>query len=171
MLRDFTTERRDVSAEELAWVYKVGDVNKDGLIQQNEVLHVLQSWGTYEGLSAELRDVFARHASPDGALDAEALRQLLTELNAGEEVPEATARAILGHADTGIVGDQRLRRMELLGAVASWHVATGREPTSAMKVALKGLRFAGKGPVLEALGKAQSASLRFHPIRILGKII
>ena len=26
------------SAAELAWVYKVGDVNKDGLIQQNEVL-------------------------------------------------------------------------------------------------------------------------------------
>merc|ERR550537_2140081 len=62
--------------------------------------------------------------------------------------------------------------MELLGAVASWYVATGREPTSAMKVALTGLRFAGKSPVLQAIGELHgSAGSQFHPVHIVGMIL
>jgi Ca2+-binding EF-hand superfamily protein len=124
--------------KEFAWLMKVADKDSDAKISREELHYAMKAWHGYTHLTANFSQLFDKYdADKSNDLDAGELQKLLTELNEGTDVPLSDAEEVLKSAD--VMGDGKIGRYELLGAVGLWYVAVGREPTPEMLVALTSL--------------------------------
>jgi len=134
LLEDFN-EGEAPTKDELEWLMKVADKNHDNLISGAELTVAMKSWEGYTHMSSEFSHMFEQFdADHNGSLDLTEFQELLTSLNGGKEVSMAQAQEVIQHAD--VMGDGKIGRFELEGAVGSWYMAVGRKPTPEMDVAV-----------------------------------
>jgi len=121
------------TAEELAWLMKIADKDADSKISEEELLVAVQAWHGYVYMPEYLRDLFTEFDQDhNGQLDVGELQSLLSAVH-GRHVPLLEAQGVLEIAD--VIGDGKIGRYELLGALGAWYVAVGRRPTPAMSLA------------------------------------
>jgi uncharacterized membrane protein YidH (DUF202 family) len=140
---------------------KIADKDKDAKISREELYYAMQSWYGYTHLSAEFGQLFEKYdVDQSNNLDAVELQNMLTELNAKIPVPLSQAEQVLKNAD--VLGDGKVGRFELLGAVGSWYVAVGREPTPEMFVAMRGLKEQKKLSMAQVFASIICGALTFY---------
>merc|ERR1719247_3345556 len=100
---------------------KVADKNHDEKISKAELMFAMQSWYGYTHLDENFAHLFEAYDTDHNQhLDATELQGLLTELNDRRPVDLETAKAVIANAD--VMGDGRIGKFELLGAVGLWYV-------------------------------------------------
>lgn len=94
----------------------------------------MEAWHGYLHMPQVLKDLFSDFdIDGSGDLDVWELQGLLTKINGGVPVSEHEAREVLETADK--LSDGRIGMYELLGAVGTWYVQVGRQPTPALSLA------------------------------------
>lgn len=137
LLQEFNGGKH-VDDKEYDWMMSICDKDMDKMISEKELQYAMMSWHGYTHLKTELAQLFEKYDEDQSDdLDVSELQNLLTELNDGINVPEHQAEEVLQVADA--LRDGKIGRYELLGAVGTWYVAVGREPTPEMHVAIQSL--------------------------------
>lgn len=132
LLRDLNGGRVPPTDETL-WLMQIADKDRNSRLSKGELLAALQAWNGYLHMPAELKDLFTEcDVNNNGYLDLKELQTFLSRI-AGEQVSEREATEVMETAD--LLSDGRLGRYELLGAVGSWYISVGRQPTPPMSLA------------------------------------
>jgi len=125
------------SQRELEWIMKTAGKDESAEISEAELRDALLAWHGFVHLPQEYKDLFAEFDwDESGALDVSELQGLLTRVS-GTDVSETDAAEVLKKAD--VLTDGVINKEELLGAVGTWYVNVGRQPTRAMLVAFTAL--------------------------------
>jgi len=108
-----------VSQNEVDFVFKIADTNRDQAINAQEVKTLLNCWHNYQGSRAEIERHFRKH-DPNGTghLDKRQLKGLLVEMSQGQPVSDEQVAWVLQQSDTlknGVLTKPELRR-----ALALW---------------------------------------------------
>jgi len=120
-LDEYTPPGTDPTEEELDYVLKVADTNKDNSISLEELENAIKVWDAY----LKNRDEMTRRLkhfdkSGDGKLGPDELKAYLTKLNGGMEVTDEEVAWVLREAD--VFGDGQIGLTEMVKATAAWYV-------------------------------------------------
>jgi len=125
------------SQRELKWIMKTAGKDESAHISEAELRDALLAWHGFMNLPQEYNDLFAEFDwDESGSLDLSELQGLLTRVN-GTDVSEKDAAEVMKTAD--VLADGVITKEELLGAVGTWYVNVGRQPTRAMSIAFTAL--------------------------------
>lgn len=108
------------SEEELKFVIRLVDKEKDGCVAKDEVLYALRSWAVVTKHRVDIEkalDEFDK--SKTGKLEPPELKAYLISLNSGIPVTDDEVKWVLSQAD--IFGDNACNRPELIMATCAWY--------------------------------------------------
>jgi len=111
-------------------IMKLADKDKSADISEAELRDALLAWHGFMHLPEEYNDIFEEFDwDENDSLDLSELQGALSRI-AGTDVSEDDAAEVLKTAD--VLADGVINKEEFLGAVGTWYVNVGRQPTRAM---------------------------------------
>jgi Ca2+-binding EF-hand superfamily protein len=132
------------SDQELEWIMKIADKDQSEDISEAELRDALLAWHGYMHLPVEYKQIFEEFDwDKNGSLDVSELQGALSKI-AGADVSKGDAEEVLKTAD--VLANGVISKEEFLGAVGTWYVNVGRQPTHAMSVAFAALNRTPWGP-------------------------
>jgi len=125
--------------DEINFILKVADRNRDNRISQDEILFALRTWFAYNHMPTSVGHAFSKYGFSGGPMPSpESFRGLLLALNEHQPVEEEEAATVRAMAVRLSGSETRVTLEQLRQAVATWYLNIER----------------GQTPHMELLGKA-----------------
>jgi Ca2+-binding EF-hand superfamily protein len=120
---------REPSNKEQLFILTITDKDANGRISLEELAFAMRAWHCYCNLDSSILHLFTGFdADCSGLINESLLQALVIEINDGMPVPEAEVAHIIRRAD--MLGDGRISRSDLLGAIAAWYIHVDRKDTA-----------------------------------------
>eukprot|EP00747_Dinoflagellata_sp_TGD_P167306 gnl/TRDRNA2_/TRDRNA2_191455_c0_seq1.p1 gnl/TRDRNA2_/TRDRNA2_191455_c0~~gnl/TRDRNA2_/TRDRNA2_191455_c0_seq1.p1 ORF type:complete len:220 (-),score=48.84 gnl/TRDRNA2_/TRDRNA2_191455_c0_seq1:310-969(-) len=109
-----------VDDEEVRYIMAKADLNHSGAIEMNQIKHVLKDWDRHMQAWPDIKHYFHKHnLDMSTGLNKEELRNLLVDLNDGEDVCYDDVDWVMYEAD--ILGNGVINKPELQHAISAWY--------------------------------------------------
>lgn len=140
LLRDYN-ENQDVSEEDLEYIMRVSDFDRDETISKHELLFGLRTWYAYQQMPKTVGLAFTKHKIHDGPMpSAQAIGEFLATVNESQPVSEAEVRYVQRVALALGASEETVTVAQMRRAVAVWYLHIKRPETTALDLAKKSLR-------------------------------